>query len=133
TVANDGTGRIKVLNSETLGSGNGAKKVIHGYATPTNTTGKLTVNLETVFFDAPYWVVKLGPATYGSQNLYQYAIVSDSVRATLFVLARDPDVFRQQYETEVLEYLKTHGFTTAVNKPVKTYHEKDCQYNDQHQ
>lgn len=79
------------------------------------------------------WVIKLGPATYGSENQYQYAIVSDNVKATLFVLARDPEVFKRDYEAGVLQYLKEKGFTSIVNKPVKTYHESDCIYNDQHQ
>ena len=79
------------------------------------------------------WVIKLGPATYGSENQYQYAIVSDNLKATLFVLARDPEVFKRDYEAEVLQYLKEKGFTSIVNKPVKTYHESDCIYNDQHQ
>ncbi|KAK3082749.1 hypothetical protein FSP39_004244 [Pinctada imbricata] len=129
SLANDGSGRIAVLNSETLGSGNGTKKVIHGYATPSSTPGKLTVDLEGVLFSAPYWVTKLGPANCGPDNLYQYAVVTDNLRATLFVLARDVQVFRQTYEEEVLQYLKQNGFTTVVNRPVKTYHEQDCQYN----
>nr|XP_022312985.1 apolipoprotein D-like [Crassostrea virginica] len=83
TLANDGTNHITVLNSERLNSATGPIKVIHGYATPSDTPGKLTVHLETVIFDAPYWVIKLGPATYGSENQYQYAIVSDNLKATL--------------------------------------------------
>ncbi|XP_062588663.1 uncharacterized protein LOC134250312 [Saccostrea cucullata] len=133
TLTNDGSGHITVLNSERLNSATGPLKVIHGYATPSGTPGKLTVHLETVIFDAPYWVIKLGPDTYGSDNKYQYAIVSDNVKATLFVLARDPEVFKRDYEAEVLQFLQEKGFTTIVNKPVKTYHESDCTYNDQHQ
>lgn len=53
TLANDGTNHINVLNSERLNSGTGPIKVIHGYATPSDTPGKLTVHLETVIFDAP--------------------------------------------------------------------------------
>lgn len=53
TLANDGTNHITVLNSERLNSGTGPIKVIHGYATPSDTPGKLTVHLESVIFDAP--------------------------------------------------------------------------------
>lgn len=90
----------------------------------------ITINYVILIKD---WVIKLGPATYGSENKYQYAIVSDNVKATLFVLARDPEVFKRDYEAEVLQFLKEKGFTTIVNRPVKTYHESDCIYNDQHQ
>lgn len=52
-MATDGSGHINVLNSERLNSGTGPMKVIHGYATPSGTPGKLSVHLETVIFDAP--------------------------------------------------------------------------------
>ncbi|XP_062588608.1 uncharacterized protein LOC134250278 [Saccostrea cucullata] len=133
TLTNDGSGHITVLNSERLNSATGHLKVIHGYATPSGTPGKLTVHLETVIFDAPYWEIKLGPATYGSENKYQYTVVSDNVKATLLVLARDPEMFERDYEAEVLQFLKEKGFTTIVNRPVKTYHESECTYNDQHE
>lgn len=60
TLANDGTNHITVLNSERLNSGTGPIKVIHGYATPSDTPGKLTVHLETVIFDAPCTYCSIG-------------------------------------------------------------------------
>ncbi|XP_067671644.1 outer membrane lipoprotein Blc-like [Haliotis asinina] len=122
-------GRITVLNSERVSSPTGKLKVIHGFVNKTAVVGHLKVSLETVPFAAPYWVLKLGPATYGANNQYQYSIVSDKVKGTLFVLARDRQVFETQYEAEVLKYLKEHGFTSFYNKPVRTYQGSDCVYN----
>jgi lipocalin len=84
--------------------------------------GELTVHFE---FDAPYWVLELGPVN--SNNQYDYAIVSDNLSAYLFVLARDVAVFRSKYDSLVLSHLSTMGFGGAT-KPVKTYHESDCVY-----
>ncbi|XP_021380123.1 apolipoprotein D-like [Mizuhopecten yessoensis] len=133
TMSTDGSGRIIVLNSERLKNGNGSAKIIHGYATPSGEVGKLSVHLETVAFSAPYWVVQLGPATFGPNNQYQYAVVSDNLKATLFVLARDPDEFKRDHEATVTQYLNDNGFTTPINKPISTYHGDDCLYNDKHQ
>ncbi|XP_076075532.1 outer membrane lipoprotein Blc-like [Mytilus galloprovincialis] len=132
TMSTDGSGHINVLNSERLSEAKGDLKVIHGYATPTKDVGKLTVHLETVGFNAPYWVMKLGPATFGPDNKYQYALVSDNLKATLFVLARDPVVFKRDYEAEVMQFLKSEGFTSIINKPISTYHGADCTYNSDH-
>lgn len=74
------------------------------------------------------WVLKLGPETFGHSGQYQYSIVSDFLKSTLFVLARDPEVFTTQYEEEVLSFLKENGFTHLINKPMKTYQGSDCIY-----
>jgi lipocalin len=76
--------------------------------------------------------MKLGPATFGPDKKYQYALVSDNLKATLFVLARDPVVFKRDHEAEVLQWLKNDGFTSIINKPVSTYHGADCLYNTDH-
>ncbi|XP_033753730.1 apolipoprotein D-like [Pecten maximus] len=133
TMSTDGSGKIIVLNSERLKNGNGSPKIIHGYATPSGEVGKLSVHLETVAFSAPYWVVQLGPATFGPNNTYEYAVVTDNFKATLFVLARDPDQFKLLHEASVLQYLNDNGFTKPLNKPISTYHGDDCLYNENHQ
>ncbi|XP_052799411.1 uncharacterized protein LOC128231026 [Mya arenaria] len=126
----NGPGNVSVLNSERLHSASGQAKDIHGYATPTNETGKFVVHLETVPIGAPYWVISLGPATYGSDGLYQYSVVSDSIRSTLFVLARDAQVFRDIYQGTVETFLQKAGFTSFYNKYIPTYHGDDCTYNN---
>ncbi|XP_045177077.2 apolipoprotein D-like [Mercenaria mercenaria] len=125
-------GTVSVLNSERLHNATGPLKVITGSATSSNEPGKFTVRLQTVPVGASYWVLKLGPATYGDKFQYQYSIVSDNVRGTLFVLARDPDIYHMDYEAEVNTFLKEHGFRTFYNKPINTYHGKDCIYNSNH-
>ena len=75
-------------------------------------------------FDAPYWVIELGPVVNGK---YDYAIVSDNLSAFLFVLARNPDNFRSKYQADVLSHLTAMGFT-GVSKPIETYQKADCKY-----
>merc|ERR1712137_381810 len=128
--ATDGSGTVTVLNSERINNGSvGTLKVIHGYAKLSNEPGKLTVHLEGVPLNAAYWVLKLGPVV---NDLYEYAIVSDNLRGTLFVLARDPDVFLRDYDAEVKTFLSDDGFTSFYNRPISTYHGKDCAYNGEH-
>lgn len=59
---------------------------------------------------------------------YPWAIVSDPVRAFLFVLVRDPKKFYgSAQEKEVLKLCKDLGFTTFWNFPRKTVQE-GCSY-----
>ncbi|XP_060082812.1 apolipoprotein D-like [Ylistrum balloti] len=128
SMSTDGSGNVLVRNGENLKTPNGTLKTINGYAVPSNEPGKLTVNLETAPFPAPYWVIKLGPTTFGKDDQYQYSVVTDNLKATLFVLARDPETFKRDYDEEIVQYLKDQGFTNFINKPVATYHGPDCMY-----
>ena len=74
------------------------------------------------------WVVQLGPETFGEDNLYQYSVITDPGRVTLFVLARDIDTFEAEYEAEVLDWLENNGFNSTANEPIKTYHDDTCLY-----
>ena len=76
------------------------------------------------------WIIKLGPLeeTFPSVPLYQYAVVTDSQRVTLFVLARDPQEFRARFDEEVLAFVKEEGFTRFYNAPKATVQEPDCIY-----
>ncbi len=80
-----------------------------------------------------YWVLDLGPQTYEGVNCiyppcYQYAVVSDNLEASLFVLARDVDYYNANYDAKLLATLKSQGFTRIYNKPIQTYQKKDCVY-----
>ncbi|KAM7448660.1 hypothetical protein ABFA07_003352 [Porites harrisoni] len=125
-------GKIGVLNSERLKTETGEAKSITGYAyiPDPKEPGKLKVHLEGTPFDAPYWVVKLGPASFGKKNLYQYAVVTDNFQIGLYVLARDVNNFRSQYDKEVLSWLADNGFTRVYNKPVPTVQNEKCLYPD---
>lgn len=78
--------------------------------------GYLTVKLDDLP-EAPYWVIELGPII---NNLYDYAIVSDNFRLSLFVLARNIDRFFDLYNENVLESLKEFGFTNKLNEPLES-------------
>lgn len=125
-------GKIGVLNSERLKTETGEGKNITGYVYMPNPKepGKLIVHLEGTPFDAPYWIVKLGPASFGEQNEYQYAVVTDNMQIQLYVLARDVNNFRSQYDKEVLSWLAENGFTRIYNKPVATVQDEKCLYPD---
>ena len=64
-----------------------------------------------------YWIILLGPVQNGK---YEYAVVSNSKGSSLYILARDPERFKQKYDTDVLKHVKKMGFTTFFNKPRKT-------------
>ena len=115
---------ISVLNSEI--NSKGEIQQINGiaYYQDDNTGGELTVKLNNLP-PAPYWVVELGPI---ENDQYQYSIVSDDKKLSLFVLARDVDVFFKRYNKEVLEKLNEFGFDKFYNKPIKT-NQENCTYN----
>jgi len=72
-----------------------------------------------------YWILDVGPIN--SVGQYDYAVVSDSRQATLYVLVRDPVVFEVKYERDVLQTLEDQGFTGVLNSPIKT-NQENCEY-----
>lgn len=83
--------------------------------------------LQGVPFGFAYWVVSVGPATYGPAGLYQYAVVSDPLQLSLFVLARNVTDYFSNYDYTVQQWLSGAGFTTAVNSPIATV-QSNCTY-----
>ena len=81
--------------------------------------------MDGVDFDAPYWIVELGPIY---EDKYDYAIVSDNLKFTLFVLARDVDRFFKQYDSQVLDSIDNMGFNRTYNSPTRTNQSSDCTY-----
>lgn len=109
-------GNVSVLNSQyekTKGT-----EQIRGYAyyaknsNPKIYPGELTVHLDGVPYDSPYWIYNLGPVI---DNQYQWSIVSDPLKLSLFVLARDVDIYYDKYDTDVLQKLKMLGFNNLIN------------------
>ena len=72
-------------------------------------------------------MVQLGPATYRG-NQYQYSVVTDPLKLSLFVLARNVTEFKQKYDAEVLAKVKQQGFTKFYDQPTDIYQGKDCMY-----
>jgi lipocalin len=65
------------------------------FYSPGNTGGELTVSLDGVPREAPYWVIEIGPV---KDNQYEYSIVSDNNRFSLFVLARNVTQYYEEYD-----------------------------------
>ena len=127
-------GTIAVENRERQFSVNGPERRILGWAEPaTNDSalGEYTVHLQTTnsAFGAPYWIYDLGPQQdYGeNQTQYAYAIVSDPLDLTLFVLARNVTEFHEVWEPAVLARLEANGFNSWLNSPIATVQE-GCSY-----
>ena len=99
--------KISVLNSQ-LNSKNEVDE-IGGYAYAKNESdlAKLTVQLDGVPKEAPYWVVDIGPI---KKDMYQYSVVSEPSKTFMWVLARDVDDFFMYYNDEVMEFLKANNF-----------------------
>jgi lipocalin len=112
---------ISVYNQQT--NKNGEIESISGYAFISDKSNprKLTVNLKGGSGDAPYWIYDLGPI---EDEKYQYSIVSDQFKVSLFVLVRNVDKFYEKYNDNVLQTLKDLGFDKNRNKPITTEQKK---------
>mmetsp|Transcript_30805 Transcript_30805/g.38599 ORF Transcript_30805/g.38599 Transcript_30805/m.38599 type:complete len:869 (+) Transcript_30805:85-2691(+) len=121
--------QVTVLNAARQDPTEGSFQTISGYAYIPDLTepGKLKVNLGNVPVEGDYWIVVLGPDTYGDKGLYEYAVVSGPSGLNLFVLVRDPDEFALQFEAEVLEKLEELCFTEEPYAPIPTVQE-GCLY-----
>ena len=106
---------ISVLNSQY--SLDGKLEQIEGYAyysdniDPKVEPGKLTVHLEGVPKDSPYWIVDIGPEVDG---YYDWSIVSEPSGLFLFVLTRDVDRYYENYDTNVMKLLGEYGFKNPI-------------------
>jgi lysozyme C len=111
---------VSVLNSQ-LNKNKEIEK-INGYAYYKNTSepGQLTVHLDGVPVDSPYWVVKLGEII---DNQYQYSIITSPSGLSLWVLTRDISKFKELYENEVKEFLDSYQFKYVEIEQI------DCQAN----
>ncbi|XP_077979534.1 uncharacterized protein LOC144434892 [Glandiceps talaboti] len=131
----NGDGTISVWNTQRLFTPDGPLDSLKGKAyqiDALNNPGKLLVSLDGVPFDFPYWVVQLGPkVNQGSGEQYDYAIVTDNVSASLFVLARDRARYLSTYDADVSRWLRFNGFNKPFNSPILSYQEDDCIYIDE--
>jgi lipocalin len=100
-------GYVSVLNSQL--NKNKEIEQINGYAYYKNISepGKLTVHLDGVPSDAPYWVIKLGEVV---DNQYQYSVITAPNGVSLWVLTRDLKRFRLFYSKEVEDFLNEYNF-----------------------
>lgn len=113
---------------------NGTISGITGYAyiPDLSQPGKLKVHFdEGSPVDADYWVAELGPINNNSK--YDYAIVTDNIGLTLYVLGRNVEVFKSKYDDEVLIALDELGFNDKFKEPIATYQGIECEYTWLHQ
>ena len=122
-------GNITVLNAQL--DENDSIEQISGYAYYKNASepGKLTVHLDGVPVDSPYWIVKLGEVV---DNQYQYSIITTPSGISLWVLVRDIDVFLKYYNTEVEDFLHQYEFKytqVTCNSPtmLRSNTQSECQ------
>ena len=132
---------VSVRNRDRLSNVTGPQNGILGWAAPNNRTtlstvrGDLTVYLQIPAargppFPAPYDIVLLGPKTHGPYGLYEYAVVSDPLELTLFVLARDVDLYYGQFNASVMAQLRADGFINPINEPRMTVQQGCTPYSE---
>jgi hypothetical protein len=132
---------ISVRNRQRDKSVDGAFSGILGYAEFNNRTslgtadGSLSVFLQIPppgpqGIAAPYDIILLGPATFGPYGLYEYAVVSDPLEISLFVLARDVQTFYDKYNATVMETLRADGFINPINEPRQTVQDGCTPYSE---
>ena len=114
-------GTVSVHNRDRRGSVTGGETEIFGYAEAADPSapGELTVYLQGVPVGAPYWIFTLGAVVNGQ---YEYAVVSDPLQLTLFVLARNVTTWYSKYNATVYASLLAEGFNNFLNSPVPTNH-----------
>lgn len=113
-------GNINVINTQI--NNNNQIEQINGYGYYKNISepGKLTIHLNGVPFDSPYWIVKLGEI---KGNQYQYSIITTPSGISLWVLTRDLNVYYNNYDNEVKDFLNQYNFKYISVK------QDDCNYN----
>lgn len=121
-------GSVSVRNIDRQGGFNGTRREVEGYAYQTDAQeypGRLAVVFPFNPIPGPYWIVKLGPVV---AEEYQYAVVTDMDKLSLFVLSRDPAAFKTLYKAEVQAFLTAFGFTNALDDPKAIPQGSECNY-----
>ena len=81
--------------------------------------------LSHIFLDLVIKLGPLNPATYQ----YEYAVVTDANKASLYIYARNVAKFQETYQKEVLKFCQDYGFNSYYNEPRKTPQPVSCWYN----
>ncbi len=106
-------GNIDVTNSQLNNNGELEQITGYGYYKNISEPGKLTVHLQGVPVDSPYWIVKLGEI---KNNQYQYSIITIPSGISLWVLVRNMNNFIE-YDKEITDFLNEYDFKyTAISQ-----------------
>ena len=62
------------------------------------------------------------------RDLSSYVLVSNSRRTALFVIVRDVEEFRAEFEEEALNFLYENRFDDPITRPIEIYDGDDCTY-----
>jgi apolipoprotein D and lipocalin family protein len=114
---------LSVYNSGIDDNNNFTSITGYSYTTGKSET-KRKLHFDGVPVDGNYWIVKLGPIV---DNTYRYAIISGALtkfigtRFSLYVLARDREEYKSEYETEVKQWCLDNNFRFFWNKYIQTY------------
>ena len=113
-------GNVNVVNTQ-IDKHNEIDQITgYGYYKNVSEPGKLTVHLDGVPVDSPYWVIKLGEV---KNNQYQYSIITTPSGISLWVLVRDITSFFELYNTEVIDFLAEYNFK------YENVSQTNCKYN----
>jgi len=112
-------GNISVVNTQTDKNNEVEKINGYGYYKNISEPGKLTVHLEGVPVDSPYWIIKLGEI---KNDEYQYTIITTPSFISLWVLVRDIASFFEMYNKEVIKFLDKYNFK------YRSVSQKNCNY-----
>ena len=100
-------GNVSVVNSQ-LNKQDELEQISgYGYYENPSEPGQLTVHLDGVPVDAPYWVVKLGEVV---DEQYQYSIITTPSGISNWILARNLTEFAEKYNSEVVDYLNENNY-----------------------
>ena len=100
-------GNISVVNTQ-IDENNKVEQISgYGYYKNISEPGKLTVHLDGVPVDSPYWIIRLGEV---KNDQYQYTIITTPSYVSLWVLVRDITTFFDLYDTEVIDFLNQYNF-----------------------
>jgi lipocalin len=103
-------GTVAVNNTALIGTVNGPPYQILGWAAPRRSNpAELTVSLQGVPLPAPLWWLR---TSSNSTGRYEWAVGSDPLCATLFVLARDWPV-PKQYLSAIDKALAEHSWSRS--------------------
>jgi len=131
-------GNINVINTQLDKDHNIDQINGYGYYKNSSEVGKLTVHLDGVPVDSPYWIVKLGEL---KNSQYQYSIITTPSYISLWVLVRDLASYQQYYEKEIREFLDKYEFSytsvvqtecsetevKASNPMLRSNYQSECQ------
>lgn len=121
-------GTVSVLNIDRKGGFNGTRGAVRGYAfqpNPTTFPGRLEVVFPFTPIPSPYWVLQVGPVV---KDQYQYTVVSDFEKISLFVMARNVTEYNTAYSLKVADFLQSMGFDGLFNSPYVVPQGLECQY-----